>query len=216
MAINILIADDHAIVRSGLTMLVEGQEDMKVIGTAADGKEAFEKATELEPDVVLMDINMPPGENGLVATKRLREAMPHIHILILSMHDDREYVYRALHAGASGYILKSADDFDLISAIRTVEEGAAYLYPEATKTIIEDYLTKVSDEESKISNLSAREQEILALLAKGYTNREIGDLIHVSVKTVETHRSKIMEKLNLKTRPDLVKYAFKQGLLDFE
>lgn len=218
MAIKVLIADDHKIVLSGLEMMVNEQEDMLVVGTASDGAEAYEKAIKLKPDVVLMDLNMPPGENGLIATGKLKDNSPEIKVLILTMHDDREYIFRVLQAGACGYVLKSAEDMDLIQAIRTVHSGEAYLYPKATKLLIEDYMEKVSKGEhaDKFLTLSAREQEVLSYFAKGYTNKEIGELLFISVKTVESHKSRIMDKLELRTRPELVKYALKQGLLDFE
>lgn len=215
MTIEVLIADDHTIVRSGLTMLVNNQEDMKVVGTASNGKEAVDLALSLQPHVVVMDLNMP-GEGGMSATRRLKQAAPNIEILILSMHDDNQYVLRALQAGASGYLLKSAGDLELIHAIRAAYRGEAYLFPAATKSIISNYLELASsDEVDKINLLSPREQEVLSFLAKGYTNKEISEMLHVSIKTIEAHRAKIMEKLNLRTRSELVKYAFKQGLLDF-
>lgn len=218
MSIRILVADDHAIVRSGLSMLINAQSDMEVAATAADGKEAFDKGLELKPDVVLMDLSMPPGENGLSATTRLKAAAPDIEILILTMHDDEEYLFRVLQAGASGYILKSAPDMDLISAIRTVHQGAAYLFPTATKSLIQEFMKRVQKGEDveHYHILTEREQEVLTLVAKGYSNKEIADQLIVSVKTIETHKSKIMEKLHLKTRPELVRYAMKKGLLDFE
>jgi two-component system response regulator NreC len=218
MAIRLLIADDHAIVRSGLSMLINAQTDMEVIATAADGAEAYKKAIELKPDVVLMDLSMPPGENGLSATQRLRDSAPDIHILVLTMHDDEEYLFRVLQAGAHGYILKSAPDSDLLTAIRTVHTGAAYLHPSATKSLITEFLSRVQKGENleQFHVLTDREQEILTLIAKGYSNKEIAEKLIVSVKTVETHKAKIMEKLQMKTRHELVSYALKKGLLDFE
>ncbi|WP_018131595.1 response regulator [Effusibacillus pohliae] len=218
MSIQVLIADDHAIVRSGLSMLINAQSDMEVVGTAADGKEAVDKALQLQPHVVLMDLSMPPGENGLIATERLKQAAPGIEILVLTMHDDEEYLFRVLQAGASGYILKSAPDVDLINAIRTVHRGEAYLYPSAAKALIQEFLQRVQkgDDVDGFHVLTDREREILALIAKGYSNKEIAEQLVVSVKTVETHKMKIMEKLHLKTRPELVRYAVKKGLLDFE
>jgi two-component system response regulator NreC len=218
MSIQVLIADDHAIVRSGLTMLINAQADMEVIGTAADGREAYELAVQKQPHVVLMDLSMPPGENGLSATQRLKEAAPEINILILTMHDDEEYLFRVLQAGASGYVLKSAPDLDLLTAIRTVHGGAAYLHPSATKSLIQEFLTRVQKGEDVETYhvLTHREQEILTLIAKGYSNKEIAERLVLSVKTVETHKAKIMEKLQLKTRPELVRYALKKGYLDFE
>lgn len=218
MSIRIIIADDHAIVRSGLEMMVNMQEDMEVIDTASDGNEAFQKTVLHKPDIVIMDLNMSVGENGLTSTRKIKEAVPEIKVLILTMHDDREYIFRGLQAGASGYILKSAEDMDLINAIRTVEKGEAYLYPKAQKLLIEDYMERLINGSTVdiIKLLSTREQEVLEYIAKGYTNKEIAEILYLSVKTIETHKSKIMEKLQLRTRPELVKYALKQGLLDFE
>lgn len=218
MSIRVLICDDHAIVRTGLSMLINAQNDMEVVGMAAEGKEAFEKAMELKPDVVLMDLSMPPGENGLSATKRIKQAEADMNILVLTMHDDEEYLFRVLQAGASGYILKSAPDLDLIIAIRTVHKGSAYLYPSATKSLILEFLQMVQkgEEKAKYEILTDREREVLVLVAKGFSNKEIAEQLTVSVKTIETHKAKIMEKLHLKTRPELVRYAMKKGLLDFE
>lgn len=216
MTIRVLIADDHKIVRSGLEMLVNEQEDMTVIGTAADGEEAFGKTIKLKPDVVIMDLNMPDGKNGLIATKRLKEKLPKIKILVLTMHDDKRYIFRMLQAGASGYLLKSAEDLDLIHAIRSVYNGEAYLYPKATKLLIEEYMDKASNGDKRGMNLlTSREQEVLSFIAKGFTNKEIAEKLFVSVKTVEAHKAKIMDKLELRTRADLVQFALKQGLLDF-
>ncbi|MFE8703130.1 response regulator [Cytobacillus sp. FJAT-54145] len=216
--IKVIIADDHAIVRSGIQMLINSQEDMEVIETAEEGEQAIRKTVELKPDVVVMDLNMPPGKNGLFATKQLKELVPQIHIIVLTMHDDKEYIFKVLQAGASGYILKSAEDMDLLTAIRTVSNGEAYLYPKATKALIENYLEQIAAGliEDGTALLTAREEEVLSMLAKGYSNKEIAEVLFLSVKTIESHKSKIMEKLNLKTRPELVKYALKHGLLDFE
>ncbi|MFD2442956.1 response regulator [Bacillus sp. CGMCC 1.16607] len=215
--IKVLIADDHKIVQSGLAMLINGQPDIQVVGTASDGLEAYHKCIELQPNVVLMDLNMPPGENGLMATKRIKESCLDTKVLILTMHDERDYIFKVLHSGASGYLLKSSEDMDLINAIRTVFRGQAYLYPRATTLLIEDYLKRtVDDQESKLMLLSRREQEVLSYLAKGYSNKEISELLFVSVKTIEAHRANLMQKLKLHTRPELVKYALRNGLLDFE
>ncbi|NGQ93929.1 response regulator transcription factor [Brevibacillus sp. SYP-B805] len=218
MTIKVLIADDHSIVRTGLSMLINAQDDMEVIATAADGKEAYQKALECSPDVVLMDISMPPGESGLSATERIKKALPDCNVLILTMHDDEEYVFRVLQGGASGYILKSAADMDVISAIRTVYNGSAYLYPSAAKLLITNFLNRVKsgEESSRFEILSEREKEVVSLIAKGFTNKEIAEQLFISVKTVESHKQRAMEKLNLKSRAELVKYALKKGLLDFE
>ncbi|TCW41735.1 LuxR family two component transcriptional regulator [Laceyella sacchari] len=217
MPTRVLIADDHAIVRSGLTLLINSQPDMEVVGAAIDGKEAVDLSLELQPDIVLMDLSMPPGENGLTATKKLKEAAPEINVLILTMHDDEEYLFRVLHAGASGYILKNAEDMELIRAIQTVSQGEAYLYPSATKMLIQEFLNRVQigEQLDDYHILTQREQEVLSLIAQGYTNKEIAEKLVLSVKTIESHKANIMEKLHLKTRPELVRYALKKGLLDF-
>jgi two-component system, NarL family, response regulator NreC len=218
VSIQVVIADDHAIVRSGLSMLINAQEDMEVVGMATDGGEAVDLALKFRPHIIVMDLSMPPGENGLSATMKLRELAPDIGVLVLTMHDDEEYLFRVLQAGASGYILKSAPDIVLIDAIRTVYKGDAYLYPSATKTLIQEFMQRVQKgvDTDRFNVLTEREQEILVLVAKGYANKEIAEKLCVSVKTIETHKTKIMEKLQLKTRPELVRYAMKKGLLDFE
>ncbi|MDO7906838.1 response regulator transcription factor [Paenibacillus sp. JX-17] len=216
--VRILVVDDHIVVRSGLIALLDGKHEITVIGDAADGDEAIAKAQELKPDVVLMDFSMPPGKDGLTATTELKKLMPDVAILILTMHDDEEYLFRAIQAGASGYILKSAPHQELISAIQSVAEGSAYLHPTATKRLMSEYLDKVKQEGASgpYELLSEREKEILGWVAKGYSNKEIAEHLIISVKTVETHKSNLMEKLQLKTRPELVKYAMKKGLLNFE
>ncbi|WP_159881995.1 response regulator transcription factor [Paenibacillus puerhi] len=216
--ITIIVVDDHAVVRSGLTMLLSDKPDLKVIGEATEGDEGVRAALELKPDVVLMDFSMPHGKDGLTATTELKKALPDTAVLILTMHDDDEYLFRAIQAGASGYILKSAPHEELLAAIRSVAAGNAYLYPTATKRLMSEYLEKLKNPENKgtYDSLSEREKEILALVAKGYANKEIAELLVISVKTVETHKSNVMEKLGLKTRPELVKFALKKGLLNFE
>lgn len=215
---KILVVDDHAVVRSGLMMLLDGKHQMEVIGEAADGDEGIRAAQRLQPDVVLMDLNMPHGKDGLTATAELKKLMPQVAVLILTMHDDDEYLFRAIHAGASGYILKSAPHEELLNAIRSVSEGNAYLYPTATKRLMSEYIEKLKHGENggTYESLSEREKEVLALIAKGYSNKEIAEQLIISVKTVETHKSNVMEKLGLKTRPELVKFALKKGLLNFE
>lgn len=216
--IRILVVDDHVVVRSGLIALLDGKHDMKVIGDAADGDEAILKAAELLPDVVLMDFSMPPGKDGLTATKELKKKLPDIEVLILTMHDDEEYLFRAIQAGASGYVLKSAPHEELLSAIQSVAGGSAYLYPSATKRLMSEYLDKLKQDGASgpYDTLSDREREILSWIAKGYSNKEIAEHLVISVKTVETHKSNLMEKLNLRTRPELVKFAMKKGLLNYE
>lgn len=215
--IKIIIADDHAIIRAGLSLLINEEEDMEVIATASDGKEAFERALELKPDIVIMDLNMPPGEDGLSATARLKKAAPHVEILVLTMNEDQEYLFRFLEAGASGYILKNSQEAELIGAIRIVSNREAYLSPQAAKMIIQKFMqpsTALPKGTALMKELSIRENEVVPLIAKGFSNKEIADLLCVSIKTVEAHKSKIMEKLQLRTRAELVSYAIKNGYLD--
>jgi two-component system response regulator NreC len=216
--IRILVVDDHVVVRSGLMALLDGKHGIKVVGDAADGDEAIRKALELQPHVVLMDFSMPPGKDGLTATIELKKQLPDTEVLILTMHDDEEYLFRAIQAGASGYILKSAPHEELLAAIQSVAEGSAYLYPSATKRLMGEYLDKIKQDgiAGPYESLSEREKEILSWVAKGYANKEIAERLVISVKTVESHKSNLMEKLNLKTRPELVKFALKKGLLHYE
>lgn len=216
--LKVLVVDDHAVVRSGLMMLLHGKHNIEVIGEAADGEEGIHAAQLLKPDVVLMDLNMPSGMDGLTATTELRRLMPDLAILILTMHDDDEYLFRAIHVGASGYILKSAPHEELLTAIRSVAAGNAYLYPTATKRLMNEYIERLKHGENTdtFESLSDREREVLALIAKGFSNKEIAEQLIISVKTVESHKSNVMEKLGLKTRPELVKFAVKKGLLNFE
>jgi len=214
--IKILLIDDHAVVRSGLMMLINAQKDMKVIGEAADGNEGIAKSLELNPDVVLMDLSMPHGRDGFSATSELKKTAPKVNILILTMHDDDEYLFRSLKAGATGYILKSAPSEDLLKAIRTVYKGEAYLYSSATKRLIEGYLSFAEKGEEDSILLTQREKEILSYVAMGYSNKDIAERLIISVKTVENHKAKIMEKLQFTSRPELVKYAMKKGLIDFD
>ncbi|GAB2700890.1 response regulator [Paenibacillus thermoaerophilus] len=216
---KLLIVDDHAVVRSGLASLLDGKHGIAVVGEAGEGDEGIAKALELRPDVVLMDLSMPHGKDGLTATAELKKLAPEIAVLILTMHDDEEYLFRSIQAGASGYILKNAPHEELVSAIRSVAAGHAYLYPTATKRLMSEYLERLSgggQPSDAYDTLSDREKEILSLTAKGYSNKEIAELLTISVKTVETHKSHVMEKLGLKTRPELVKYAAQKGLLQFE
>lgn len=214
MSIGVMLVDDHAIVRSGLSMLINAHDDMRVIATAANGEAAFQIAQEMQPSVIVMDLNMP-GENGMITTARIKKAMPKIEILVLTMLEDREYLFRVLKAGASGYILKSADDLDVMSAIRTVARGEAYLYPNAAKSLIQEFLQTVEQEESNgaYQELTKREQEVTSLVAKGNSNKQIAEILHLSIKTIESHCSHIVEKLQLRTRSELVDYAIKKGLL---
>ncbi|MFC5700312.1 response regulator [Cohnella faecalis] len=216
--VRIMVVDDHAVVRSGLVLLLDGKHGMQVVGEAADGDEAIRKGEELRPDVVLMDLSMPNGKDGLTATSELKKRLPDTSVLILTMHDDDEYLFRAIKAGASGYLLKSAPHEELLAAIRNIADGNAYLYPTATKKLMGDYLEKLKhgDHSGAYDSLTAREKEIMAKVAQGYSNKEIAELLQISVKTVETHKSNLMEKLGIRTKPDLVKFALKKGLLTYE
>nr|WP_276608251.1 response regulator transcription factor [Aquibacillus halophilus] len=210
------MVDDHAVVRMGLKVLLNAVPDMEVVGEASEGNEGIEKALELTPDVVLMDLSMPHGKDGLSATSELKKRLAETAILILTMHDDEEYLFRAIQAGASGCVLKSAPHEELINAIESVCNGNAYLHAAATKRLMEEYLGSVKNDGSdNYQLLSDREKEVLTLIAKGYSNKDIGEQLIISVKTVETHKSNLMDKLQMKTRPELVSYALKKGLLGY-
>jgi len=214
-----VIADDHAVVRTGFSMILNYQEDMEVVGTAADGVEAYQKVMEYKPDVLIMDLSMPPGESGLIATSKISESFPETKILILTMFDDEEYLFHVLRNGAKGYILKNAPDEQLLLAIRTVYQGETYVDMKLTTSLVNEFVnnsfqdTQASNDPFKI--LSKREIEILPLIAKGYGNKDIAQKLFVSVKTVEAHKTHIMQKLDLKTKPELVEYAMKKKLVDF-
>jgi two-component system, NarL family, response regulator NreC len=220
LSIRVLLVDDHAVVRSGLQLLLDAQPDMQVVGEAADGFEAIAKAMEVRPDVVLMDLSMPRGRDGIHTTVELAATMPEVKVLILTMHDDEQYLFRALKSGASGYILKSSPGSELVSAVRQVHAGQAYLHPAAAKQLIQGYLNTANgvqqEHQDKYELLSDREKEILGLVAKGYTNKEVADLLAISAKTVENHKANMMDKLALGTRRDLIRFAAKRGLLDFD
>ena len=212
--IRILVVDDHAIMRDGIRALLGLHDDIEVVGEASEGKEAVEKAQELTPDVVIMDIAMPRMD-GLEATRRIRKKSPKMKVLVLTQHDNKEYMLSVIKAGASGYILKRALGSELVSAIRAVQQGDSFLYPSAAAALIEDYLQHPREEEP-YEQLTAREREILKLIAEGHTSREIADMLFLSLKTVLGHRSKIMEKLNLHNRTELIKYAMREGLISLD
>jgi two-component system response regulator NreC len=215
--IKIIIVDDHAMVRSGLRMLLSGNGAIEVAAEAADGDEGIKAALAHRPDVVLMDLSMPQGKDGLTAVSELKKLLPDVAILMLSMHDDSAYLFRAIEAGASGYVLKSAPHEELLHAIATVAAGDAYLYPSATKKLMDEYAEQAKKGgQDGFEALSEREKEVLSLAAKGYANKEIAEMLFISVKTVETHKSNVMEKLGLKTRPELIQFAMKKGLLRYE
>lgn len=212
--IQVLLADDHRMIREGIRALLEREEDIEVIGEAADGREAVRLTAQLCPDVVIMDVSMPML-NGIEATRQIRRDCPDARVLILTVHEGEDYVARLLAAGASGYIIKRAASEELISAVRAVFRGQAFLYPSIAKVVIEDYVRRLHEGGGLSARdvLTDREREVLQLIAEGYTNREIADLLHLSIKTVQNHRSKIMNKLDLHDRGDLIKYAIQQGII---
>jgi two-component system, NarL family, response regulator NreC len=209
--IRVLIADDHTIVRSGVRLLLEGQTDMEVVGEALTGDAAVEMAKTLQPDVVLMDISMP-GLDGMQATRRIKEKSPLIGILVLTMHRSDEHFFAMLQAGASGYVLKAAETNELLSAIRSVARGEAFLYPAMAKRLMQDYLSRTpayADPETSL--LTPREKEILRLIGDGYTNKEIAERLVLSPSTVHSHRNNLMRKLDLNTQHGLIQYARDRG-----
>ena len=213
--IRILLADDHTILRAGLRMMLNAQPDMEVVGEAQDGRQAIAEAQRLQPDVVLMDITMP-DMNGIDATRQIKRMLPETKVLVLTMHENDEYVFQALRAGAAGYMLKEAADTDLISALRIIQSGQFYLSPMAQSVMVGDYLQRVrtGEEKDSYSSLTEREREILKLVAEGFTNNQIAEKLVISPKTVDTHRTHVMDKLNLHSRAELVKYAMRRGLLE--
>jgi two-component system response regulator NreC len=215
MKIRVLLADDHTILRAGLKMMLNAQPDIEVIGEAADGRQAIHEAQRLQPDIVLMDITMP-DMNGIEATRQIKKHLPDIKVLVLTMHEHDEYIFQALRSGASGYMLKEAADTELITALHVVHSGQFYLSPTAQSVMVGDYLQRVrtGEEKDSYSSLTEREREILKLVAEGYTNNQIAERLVISPKTVDTHRTHIMDKLNLHSRAELVKYAMRRGLLE--
>jgi two-component system response regulator NreC len=209
--IRILLADDHTVLRSGLRALLAAQGDLEIAGEAADGGEALRLAQTIKPDVVVMDIAMP-GVNGIDATARIRRELPSTRVLILSMHDDQGYLRQALRAGASGYVLKKAADTELLAAIRAAARGEVFLDPSLAKGLVEDVVLPKA-QEPEIHALSDREREVLQLLARGHTNQQVADRLCIGVKSVETYKARLMDKLSLKGRAELVRYALTHGLL---
>ncbi len=208
--IRILLADDHAVVRQGFRMILAGQPDMEIVGEAGTGREAVELSDKLQPDVVVMDVAMPEL-NGIEATRRLASSSPHARVLALSMHKDSVYVREILRAGARGYLLKDAADSDLLAAVRAVSRGEGYLSPAISDAVLSDYRKHVTD---PIDLLTSREREVLQMIAEGKTNKEIAAVLNLSVYTVDAHRGRIMEKLNLHSTTELVRFAIRNGLTE--
>ncbi len=212
--ITILLADDHTIVRDGIHALINDEPDIQVVAEAEDGYTAVRLACELEPDVVLMDIAMP-RLNGLEATRQIKKTCPKIKVLVLTMHENEEYIRQVLASGAMGYILKDAAAKDLLGAIRSVHAGEMVLSPAITRLVIEDYLRWGDLQPETISNgLTQREREILQLIAEGNTNKQIAEILCISIKTVQAHRGNLMSKLDLHDRSDLIKYAIRKKIID--
>jgi len=212
--IRILLADDHAILRDGIRALLSDETDLQVVGEAENGRQALEQARALRPDIVIMDIGMPLL-SGLEATTQIRRDVPEARVLILTMHQNEEYLARVLAAGASGYVLKDVAGRELVSAIRQVAGGEAFFSPSMTKTLTSLYLHSLEAERTHdpYSDLTIREREVLQLVAEGFTNHQIAEMLKLSIKTVKTHRLHLMQKLDLHDRTELVKYAFQKGII---
>jgi len=214
MPVRILIADDHTLVRAGLRRILDDEVDFTVVAEAADGAEAVACAQQNELDLAILDISMPKL-TGLQAAHRILEYKPDLRILMLSMHDNEEFLFEALRAGAAGYVLKSSAESDLVGACRTALRGEPFLYPKAVGALVRDFLGRVERGElSPGETLSPRESEVVKLIAEGHTSREIGEILSISANTVERHRHNVLEKLNLRDRVDLTRYAVRRGLVE--
>ena len=215
--ITVLLAEDHTIVRKGLRSLLESRADMKVVGEAENGREAIDRVEELRPDVVVMDIGMP-GLNGLEATRRIKKRFGDVQVLILTVHTGEEYILQILRAGASGYLVKQAAPAELISAIQAVHRGEAFLSPSISKKVLEDYVQRAgaTAQRDSFERLTDREREVLQLIAEAYSTREIAEQLHISIKTAETHRAHLMEKLSLHSTAELTRYAIRKGVVTLD
>ncbi len=215
MKIKVLIADDHQLFRQGLINLLSESQEINLVGHADNGKDAYEKAVIYSPDVILMDISMPVM-GGEEATRLVKKQMPQVKVIALTMHSDKHYIKSMLEAGVDGYLFKNCTYNQLIDAIKTVSSGKKYLSGDITETLINDYLNKETDKENNQSELTERELDVLKLYAEGKTTREISDTLFVSIKTVGTHRQHIMEKLDIKTTVEMIKYALKKGIITLD
>ena len=212
--IKVLLVDDHAIMRDGIRAILSLHDDIDLVGEASEGQEAIEKTRELSPDVVIMDVAMPDMD-GIEATRRIRKESPNVKIIMLTQYDNKEYVLSAIKAGAAGYVPKRALGSELVSAVRAVNRGESFLYPSAAAALIDDYRRQASTADP-YEQLTPREREILKLIAEGHTSREIAENLFISLKTVTGHRAKIMEKLGLRNRTELFKFAVRKGLLTLD
>ena len=214
MTIRLLIVDDHAVVRSGLRMLLESEPDIEIVGEAGTAREALEAVATLTPDLAVMDIGLPDA-TGIEVTRKIKASWPEVVIVALTIHEDEEYFFQMIQAGASGYIPKRAAPEELLTAIRTAAAGEVYLYPSLAKLLVKDYLSGGKEQAAPnvLNDLTEREQEVLAHLADGASNQDIADVLSISPKTVARHRENIMHKLNLHSRTELVKYAIRKGII---
>ena len=211
---RLLLVDDHAVVRSGLKMLLSGHSEMEIVGEAGTAEEALELAGQTHPDVILMDIGLP-DKTGIEATREIKKKFPEVKIVALTIHEDEEYFFQMLNAGASGYVPKRAAPEELLTAIRAAAAGEVYLYPSLAKLLVQDYLSadRPAEEKANLDGLTDREHEVLTQLAEGASNEEIATTLVISPKTVERHRENIMKKLNLHSRAELVRYAIRKGII---
>jgi two-component system response regulator NreC len=212
--IRIILAEDHAVMRRGLRLVLEGQKDFQVVGEASDGREALALAESVRPNVAVLDITMP-NMNGIEAASQISAKQLGVAIVVLSMHSDEGYVLRALKAGARGYLLKESPEVDFIHAIRTVSQGKAFFSPAVSRLLVEDYVRQLQDKdiEDSYDLLTPRERELLQLIAEGKSNKDVANMLNLSTYTVETHRGNIMEKLNLHSVPELILYAVRKGVI---
>jgi DNA-binding NarL/FixJ family response regulator len=210
---RILVADDHAIVRGGLRRVLDAQPDLEVVAEAADGAEAVDRAVAEDVHLAILDVSMP-RMTGIQAARELAKRKPEVRTLILSMYDNEQFLFEALKAGASGYVLKSGADRDIVDATRAAMRGESYLYPGAVSSLVRDFLDRAGDAEEGFDPLTPRESEILKLIAEAYTSKEIAEKLFISVKTVERHRANILEKLGMRDRVELTRYAIRRGLVE--
>ena len=212
--VRILLADDHALVRRGVRLILDGEPDLEVVAEAGDGAEAVEAARRTELDLVVLDVSMP-RQTGLQAAREITRRRGHPAVLMLSMHDNEQYFFEALRAGASGYVLKSVADRDLVAACRAAVRGESFLYPGVMSTLVRNYLDRLRrGERVPATVLTAREDEVLKLIAEAHTSREIAEALTISVKTVERHRANILQKLGMRDRTELTRYAIRAGLIE--